>query len=479
MTLPNLDRIRNIHLIGIGGCGMSAVAKVLHEMGYKISGSDVKESANTIRLEELGVKVTHEHSASNLREADLVIYSTAISKDNPERQGAKDDGIPLFSRAEMLSWIMDQSKVSIAVSGTHGKTTTTSMLSLLFDRCGLNPTYLIGGETDVSGNARLGNGRFAIAEADESDGSFLKLNPSIAIVTNIEDDHLDYYGTEEKIMDGFIQFANKLPQDGVLIVNSDHHNNKLLLKKVKEGIKTITYGVEKEAHLRAADASFSEYGSKFNVYRDGERLGEVKLAIPGEQNILNSLAALATGFEVGQGFENMAAALRFFTGARRRFQLIGKVGEVMIIDDYAHHPTELKATIRAARLGWGKEKRIICIFQPHRYTRTLFLKEEFGKAFEEADLVIITDVYSAGENPISGISGKSIADEAEKVKGEKVVYIPKKEMIADHIMDILQPQDMIMTCGAGDIYIVAKEIYSRLREWSHEASPRNPAKNLS
>ncbi len=461
----DMNRAKNIHLIGIGGCGVGAIAKILIEMGYKVSGSDLKESANTIRLRDLGAHLFFEHAASNVREADIVVYSSAISKENPELAEALAKQIKCIPRAEMLSWILSQSKIPIAIAGTHGKTTTTSMASLVFDKCETNPTFLIGGETnDVGGNARKGNGRYAIAEADESDGSFLFLRPKISVVTNIEADHLDHYSGIENILDTFVEFVNLLPKDGCLILCADHPNNKILLKRIETEAKVVLYGVSEDSNIRARNITNGEGSIKFEVLKDGKPLGDVKLNVPGLQNMENSLAAIAIALESGLDFMSINSALRCFTGVRRRFQLIGKVAEILIYDDYGHHPTEISVTLKSAKQSWSSVKRLICVFQPHRYSRTMHLKEEFGKAFGEADNIIITDVYSAGEAPISGISGETIVDEIKKNKNSNVTYIPKKQEIADHIMNIVKAGDLVLTMGAGDIHIIGKEIYSRLRE---------------
>ncbi len=461
----DMSRIKNIHMMGIGGCGVGAIAKILLEMGYKVSGSDVKESANTIRLKEMGAHIFFQHAPSNVREADIVVYSSAINKDNPELAEAHAKQIKCITRAEMLSWILSQSKVPIAIAGTHGKTTTTSMTSLVFDKCGCKPTFLIGGETnDVGGNARLGSGKYAIAEADESDSSFLFLKPKVSVITNIEADHLDHYSGIEKIIETFIEFANLLPKDGKLVICSDNENNNLILKKIDTHAKIITYGFGEQAEIRAKNMSFGESSVKFEVLRDGKSLGEVKLNVPGHHNVENSLATIAVGLGEGLDFMSINTSLRCFTGVRRRFQLIGKVSGVLIYDDYGHHPTEILATLKAARQSWASVKRIICVFQPHRYSRTMHLKEEFGKAFPSADLVITTDIYAAGEAPIAGISGETIFDEVKKNKGDNVLYIPKKQDISNYLIENAREGDLVITMGAGDINVIGKELYSRLRE---------------
>jgi len=451
--------------MGIGGCGVGAIAKILLEMGRKVSGSDIKESANTIRLKEMGVHIFFGHAASNVREADIVVYSSAIHSDNPELLEAKARQIKCIPRAEMLSWILAQSKIPIAIAGTHGKTTTTSMMSLVFDKCDLNPTFLIGGEsTDIGGNARLGNGKYSIAEADESDGSFLFLRPKISVITNIEADHLDHFGDIGKIKETFLEFANLLPKGGSLVLCCDDPENMDMIKKLETQADVITYGFSEQAMFRARNVTYGESSIRFEVLKKGKLLGDVKLNIPGTHNAANALAAIAVGIGEGLDFMSINTALRCFTGVRRRFQLIGRVSGILIYDDYGHHPTEIAATLKAARQGWSAIKRIICVFQPHRFSRTMHLREAFGSCFKDADLVVLTDIYSAGEEPISGISGDTILDEVLKHKEDSVVYIPKKQDISNYLVDNAKPGDLIITMGAGDLNIVGKEVYSRLRE---------------
>lgn len=460
MKKLDIERIKNIHLIGIGGCGVSAIAKILHQMGFKVTGSDVKESSNTIRLKDLGVKVFIEHSASNLREADLVVYTSAVNNSNVELAEAHSKNIPAIKRAQMLSWIMNRFTKRIAVAGTHGKTTTTSMIAKLLYDGGLDPTYLIGGETDyVDGNARLGKGIYAVAEADESDGSFLELEPSITILTNIEPDHMEYFGTVENLQKIFEEFVALTDPAGLLILGIDSPGTEKIAKETN--IRKITYSMISDADFTVKNISFNSNESSFGVLYKGKLLGEVILSIPGEQNISNSLAAIAAAMEAGIPFASIASILHSFNGAKRRFQFIGEVSGITVVDDYAHHPTEVKATLHAAKMGWGKDRRIVAVFQPHRYTRTLNMYSQFGDAFLDADLVVLTDVYSAGEAPIQNVDGRLIANEVEK--RQDVIYIQRKEKIPEILAKSLKKDDMVITMGAGDIYTVGKELISRLR----------------
>ncbi|MFH1683725.1 MAG: UDP-N-acetylmuramate--L-alanine ligase [Candidatus Margulisiibacteriota bacterium] len=454
----DMEKIKNIHLVGVGGCGMSGLAKILHEMNYKVSGSDVREGPNTIRLKDLGVKIHIGHKAAHVREADLVIYSSAISAENAELKQARANDIPIIKRAEMLSWIMDQSRTKIAVAGTHGKTTTSAMIAKVLAAGKFLPTYFIGCDMDYDeGNAKLGNGKFAVAEADESDSSFLFLSPTVGIITNIEDDHMERFGSMANLLKTFEDFAKRVSADGFIVVDATDANNQKLMKEVPA--RFVTYGLTGDVEYSAKDMSYKEFGSCYTLMRSGKEMGKVELAVPGWQNVLNSLPVFAIGFEFGLDFNSIAGALRTFVGARRRFQTVGKYKDILIVDDYAHHPTEVRATLSAARSGWPK-RRIICIFQPHRYTRTALLKEQFGKAFGDADKIIITDIYAASEKPIPGISGRSIA---EAIEGKEVEYIPRKEKIVPHLMQEVLDGDLILTLGAGDIYTVGKEILARLK----------------
>ncbi len=461
----DFDKAKIIHFVGIGGCGMSAIAKILSEMGRTVQGSDAKESPNTMRLKDLGVKVFIGHDKSHVRGADIVVYSSAIHKENAELKAAKAAKTPIVARADALSYILDHFPEKITVAGTHGKTTTTSMISTMLAKGNLNPTYIIGAEADtIDGNAKLGSGKFVVAEADESDGSFLKFHPTISIVTNIEPDHMEYYKTVGRLLETFNDFIKLLPESGCLIINSDNENNKKLIGKLPEGLKFITYGFGPDADIRAGEIRAEENSTHFEVFHKDKLLGDMMLSVPGKQNVENSLAAIAVGIEAGLSFGAIRDGLRYFRGVKRRFQHIGTQKDIMVVDDYAHHPTELMATLSAARAGWGKERRIICVFQPHRYTRTMFLHKEFGQAFGNADIVIITDIYSAGEEPIEGITAKLIYEEIKSNPGVDVHYIPKKEKITDYLLKIAKPNDIVITAGAGDIHTVGKEFLTRLKE---------------
>jgi len=459
---PDMNKVKTVHFVGIGGCGMSAIAKILVKKGYKVTGSDIRESANTIRLREMGARVFIGHDKTNVRGADLTVFSSAIHAGNPEVDESISSGIPIEKRADMLSWIMDQFNDRICVAGTHGKTTTTSMISIVLSKCEKDPTFIIGGEAnDVDGNARLGSGSYVVAEADESDASFLTLHPTVAVITNVEADHMDYFGSLNKIIDAFSDFAHLVPEDGLIVMGGSGEGINAVKRTITDR-KLVTYGLSDEFDFWGDNFKFSERRVKFDAHNKDKILGRVTLCVPGKQNIENALAVIAVALHLGCDFSGISSGLQFFTGAKRRFQLIGEIRDIMIVDDYGHHPTEVSMTLEAAKFGYP-DRRIICIFQPHRFTRTAHLYDEFGTAFGNADITIISDIYSAGEAPINGISGETIFNEVNKT-GKQAVYIKKKEQIANYIMEIARPNDLIITMGAGDINNVGKEILSRLKE---------------
>ncbi|NLJ34397.1 MAG: UDP-N-acetylmuramate--L-alanine ligase [Firmicutes bacterium] len=452
---------RHIHFVGIGGAGMSAIAKVLLELGYTISGSDLKPSNTTERLKDMGAAIHIGHRRENLNCPDLLVVSSAIPEDNVEVVAATGLGIPVLQRGEMLAQLMNM-KEGIAVAGSHGKTTTTSMISLLLEKNGLDPTVLIGGElNDIGGNAKLGSGDYLVAEADESDGSFLRLNPKIAVVTNIENEHLDYYGSEEKIVDAFATFLAAVKDDGFAVLCADGHYMNNIIAATKA--PTITYAVRKQdADLWARDITFSRMGSKCNIYGRNGKLGKLLLNVPGEYNIANSLAAVAIGLELGLPFSQIAGALETFGGVHRRFELVGEVNGVSIVDDYGHHPTEIAATLQAAKEG--NFNRIIAVFQPHRYTRTKYLYKEFGKAFAAADEVIVTDIYPAGEKPIPGITGALIAQSIGEEDHKKVTFMKNLASVPLYLKERVREGDLVLTLGAGDVWKMGKVLVKNLLE---------------
>ena len=449
-----------LHFIGIGGAGMSCLAHVFLDLGYEVSGSDIKESANTRALTKTGASVRIGHDPANLKGAGTVIVSSAIRPDNPELIAAKKAGLPVLQRAELLDKLMRR-KRGIAIAGTHGKTTTTSMAAVMMEFCGLEPTYLIGGElNDIGSGAKYGAGEFLVAEADESDASLLKYAPEIAVVTNIEADHLDFYGSLDEIKDVFREFLNRLPKNGFAIVCLDSQALTEIMPDLKCRIKT--YSIQGEADFRATGIRQEKTGSSFEVVVDGSKQGRVRISSPGRHNVANALAVMALGLSIGLPFKDAAAGVKAFTGVRRRFQIKGVAKQITVVDDYAHHPSEIAATLEAARTGqW---RRVVTIFQPHRYSRTKFLHEEFGRVFGAADEVIITDVYGAGEEPEPGVDGKLIVDSIlEEEPYKMVAYFPKKGDAGDYIAGRLGAGDILLTMGAGDIWALGEEVLEEIK----------------
>ncbi|MCL0028197.1 UDP-N-acetylmuramate--L-alanine ligase [Peptococcaceae bacterium] len=453
-SMPN-----RIHFVGIGGSGMSGIARVLAESGYEITGSDLKNTDVIEKLRSIGIKCFIGHDSKNIGEAKMVVVSTAIPKNNPEVVEARKRGIPVIHRGEALAILMNNSK-GIAVTGSHGKTTTTSMLALITEKSGYDPTVIIGSELDcIGGNAKKGKGEYLIAEADESDGSFLLLNPHMSIITNIEDDHMDYYKTIDNVIAAFKRFLCQVDPKGLAILFYDDPNIQKIIKEAK--VPVVTYGMSDSACYRLKNLSLNCSVSSADVYKEGKYIGKIELSVPGIHNLLNALAATALSMNIGIDFKTIAKALAGFKGARRRYQLLGEINGIKVIDDYAHHPTEIKATLKAAR---QTNSRIIAVFQPHRYTRTKHLYERFGKALLDADVVIISDIYSAGEKPIEGVSTKLIFDVVQKYKKSgEVLYIENLSDIARYLMGIVQPKDIVLTMGAGDVRKCGVELINMLK----------------
>jgi UDP-N-acetylmuramate--alanine ligase len=457
-----IEKKLHIHFIGVGGSGMSGLASILLDSGHKISGSDIVSSKSTKRLTDKGATIFKGHNENNVEKADLVVISSAIPESNPEIRGARDRKITIIKRAEMLARLMDN-KYGIAIAGTHGKSTTASMVSLLLERSGFDPTVVVGGElNNFKKNAKLGKGNHIVVEADESDGSFLELNPRMAIVTNIEDDHLDHYENMENILKDFRKFIDKVPDNGRVILCKDCDNIKGLVKQC--GKSHVSYGIFTEADLMAKDIELDKLNSKSKIYWQGEKIGDLCLKVAGYHNILNALAAIAVARELGISFMEIAKILETFQGVHRRMEIIANLDDkILIIDDYAHHPTEIKATLGALRSSW-QNRRIIAVFQPHRYSRTKLLAEKFGKVFFDADCVIINDIYSANESPISGISGETIFKEIKKSNHRQIKYLPSKDNILSYLYEIVRPGDIIITMGAGDIWTVGQELAKQLKK---------------
>lgn len=447
-------KTRHIHFIGIGGAGMSGIAEVLLNLGYKVSGSDLSQSESVKHLLNLGAEVFVGHKASNINGAEVVVVSSAVSPDNEEILTAKGKLIPVIPRAEMLAELM-RLKYGVAIAGAHGKTTTTSMIASVLSSGGLDPTVVIGGRVNSIGSgAKLGQGDFLVAEADESDGSFLKLTPTIAVVTTIDAEHLDHYGDISEIKKAFLKFINKVPFYGSSVLCLDQGHIQSLIPQVEK--RFITYGFTGQAEYTARDMTFSGKATKFMAFRRGKALGNIRLNIPGVHNVQNSLSAIAVGIELDMDFNSIKRGLEEFSGVQRRFQIKGEVDGIMVVDDYGHHPTEIKATLRAAKEGW-KEKRLITIFQPHRYTRTRDILKEFYTAFYDSDSVVVTDIYPAGEKPIDGINGRLVYEGVRGHGHRDAVFIGDKDEIVEYLSKKARSGDMIITLGAGDIWKVGEE----------------------
>jgi UDP-N-acetylmuramate--alanine ligase len=471
-----LGRTRRIHFVGVGGIGMSGIAELLANLGYEVSGSDAKSSAVTERLQRLGVRVSVGHDAANVGRADVVVVSSAIKAGNPETGEAVRRQIPVIPRAEMLAELM-RLRYGIAIAGAHGKTSTTSMVALVLERAGLDPTAVIGGRLSAFGsNARLGRGDYMVVEADESDRSFLKLSPSIAVVTNIDHEHMESYGSWDDLQQAFVDFANKVPFYGAVIACADDPPVRNVLPRITR--RLIVYGLDGVG--RPASTSvighgmrLEAFGSRATVrYRTTEssepgagsgdvELGELRLRVPGRHNLLNALAAVAVGLEVGIPFATIAGALAEFQGAERRFQRLGEEDGVLVIDDYGHHPTEIAAVLAAARAGI--DRRVIVVFQPHRYTRTSQLMREFGTALADADEVILTDIYAAGEPPIPGVTPDALAAAIRASAGSPVRVVPAIEDLPGAVATLARPGDLVITLGAGSIGGVGDRILDAIR----------------
>lgn len=450
--------MKKCFLVGIGGAGMSAIARVLHGMGLAVSGSDMKESRYTASLKNEGIKIHIGHNKENVKGSEAVIYSTAIPENNLEIEAAREKGIPLFSRSDILAWILNSRK-AIAISGTHGKTTTTSMISLIFRGMELDPIIMVGGElNELGSNARYGKGDYVIAEACESDGSFLKYKPSVSVVTNIEEDHFDFYKNLEEIEENFVRFIENTRPGGLVVLNGDEISIDNMLRTKNKRI--IYYGISSKNDIYAENIKFSNFTSSYDlVIRGEQKLSKIKvrLNVAGIHNIKNSLASFAVCYGMDMDIKKAADILKVFTGVKRRFEKRGEKKGAVIFDDYAHHPSEVKATLEAA--AEKKDRRIITVFQPHRYSRLANFKDKFNNCFDASDLLIITDVYGSGEQPIPGITGKILVDNLiDGGYSNKIAYIPKLRDVTEYLERNIKQNDMILLMGAGDITRVTEEI---------------------
>jgi len=446
------QRIQKLHFTGIGGIGMSGIAELLLNLGYRVSGSDLKPGPILERLTALGGEIRIGHRAENVHDAHVVIISSAVRADNPEVVEAKRLQIPVIPRAEMLAELM-RLKYGIAVAGAHGKTSTTSMIATVLVNGGLDPTAVIGGRLNAFGsNAKLGKGDFLVAEADESDGSFLKLSPTIAVITNIDREHLDHYADLNEIQSAFTAFANKVPFYGAVVLCLDDPNARALIPMIER--RVITYGTSKQADITATDIEFHDFGTSCKVFRNGDILGDLRLRVPGKHGILNALATVATALELEIPFEQTAAALSAFQNADRRFQIKGKKGDVLVVDDYGHHPTEIIATLNAARHAC--KRRIVAVFQPHRYSRTQALAEEFSHAFDDADVLLTLPIYAAGEEVIPGIDSERLVERIQQCGHRDVCYVPDFNAALGILHDRVREGDLLLTLGAGDVWKIGE-----------------------
>ena len=439
-------KYRRIHFVGIGGAGMSGIAEVLLTLGYQVSGSDAKTSETTQRLESLGASVRLGHKAENIGRAQVVVTSTAVAGDNPEVLEARRLRVPVIPRIEMLAELA-RLKYTVAVAGTHGKTTTTSLCSLVLTAGGLDPTVVVGGRMhNIGTGARVGKGEYLVAEADESDGSFLKLSPTLGVVTNIDDDHLEYWKTMDALDTGFVEFGNKIPFYGTLFLGIDDPGCRRIRERLRR--RVVTYGISPEADLQARNVRPSPTEVRYDVFRGGEKLGEMRWSVPGRHNVINSLAAVGVGLELEISFATIVEALASFQGVGRRMEKKGEAGGVTVWDDYGHHPTEIKATLQALKERFPDRRKVV-VFQPHRYSRTQILADEFADCFADADELLLVDIYAASEKPILGVSSDWLADKIRRHR--PVTRIPANDG-GESLKEFIKEGDVLLTLGAGDVW---------------------------
>jgi len=439
----------NIHFVGIGGIGMSGIAELLLNLKFKITGSDINQSQNVKRLERKGIKISLNHSANNIENVDVVVYSSAVKQNNPELIAAHNNNIPVIRRAEMLAELINLKETSIAVGGTHGKTTTSSMIGTVLDESGYDPTLVVGGlVSNLNSNVKLGFGDIIVVEADEYDRSFLALNPTIAVVTNLEMEHTDCYSNFEELETAFLQYCNSVPFYGEVILCADSPS----LMKISQNIKkpVVTYGTSSSSDFRAINISYKAGKSIYNFLHKGKDLGQVKINAPGKHNVLNSLSAMAIGIELNIPFANLKDGINNYKGVRRRFDIKENNSNIMVVDDYAHHPTEVNATINAAKSGW--DKKIVTVFQPHLFTRTRDFYKEFAESLFQSNYIIISDIYAAREEPINGVSSQLIINELKRLGHQNIIYIKKLNTLNEALDSLRLDNHMVITMGAGDIW---------------------------
>lgn len=454
-----LKRFRKIHMVGIGGSGMSGIAEVLLGTGFRVTGSDLLDSEVTRRLRNLGADVFIGHNAGYVGDAEAVVYSSAVQPDHVELTAARNRKIPLIPRAEMLAELM-RMKAGVAISGTHGKTTTTSMAGAVLTEGNLDPTVIVGGRIKrIEGGVRRGAGDILVAEADEFDQSFLRLTPTFVVITNIDEDHIECYGSFEALEDAFVRFGNSVPFYGRTIVCLDEPSIQKVLPRFNRSI--LTYGLSPQADVRGSDVRFNRSETNFQVFFGGAQLGEIRLKLPGRHNALNALAASAVGLELGVSFEQIKTALESFEGVHRRFEIFGEVRGIMIVDDFAHHPAEIAATLSAAKTGWNRP--LVAIFQPHLFSRTQSLAKEFGRALLAAETAIVLPIYPARESPIEGVTNQLIVDAAREMGHKNIVGLEDRNLIVEAVRNAAKPGDMVLTIGAGDVHKLGSMIIQGLQ----------------
>jgi UDP-N-acetylmuramate--alanine ligase len=460
--MKQFGKTKHIHFVGIGGIGMSGIAELLLNLGYKVSGSDLKDTPVTRRLATLGGKLVQGHRAENVQDADVVVYSSAVRGENPELREAKSLFIPAIPRAEMLAELM-RLKYGVAVAGAHGKTTTTSMIASILTCGQLDPTVVIGGRLDIWGgsNAKMGQGDILVAEADESDGSFLALSPTIAVVTNIDHEHMDHYGKLEVIKQTFIDFVNKIPFYGTAVLCLDNEEIQGIIPSLKK--RYVTYGLTSQADLRGKDPRKEGLGMSVELVYQGESLGRINIGMPGEHNMLNALAAAGVALELDLGVDVIREGLGNLGGLARRFQLKGEKSGILLLDDYGHHPTEILATLKAAKECWP-ERRLVVVFQPHRYSRTYWLYDRFVISFNQADVLMVTPIYSAGEEPIKEITAEHLVKGIREHGHKETILCAKEEDILPNLMSVVKVNDVVLTLGAGDVFHIGEELLMRLED---------------
>jgi UDP-N-acetylmuramate--alanine ligase len=462
--------VKNVHFVGVGGIGMSGIAEVLCDLGFSVSGSDLKKSNSTDRLEKMGARIFEGHDESNVGQAQVVVYSSAVKDDNPELVLARQKGIPVIPRAEMLAELMTLKPYAVAIAGTHGKTSTTSMVASILTHAGVDPTAVVGGVVESLGsNAKLGKSEWFVTEADESDRSFLMLYPTIAVVTNIDKEHMESYKGMDDVVQCFTDFVNKIPFYGAAVICLDDPNVQLIIPNIKR--RRVTYGLTAQADVSGHDIRYTEdFGSSFTVWRGNDILGTIELPIPGKHNVYNALAATAVALELEIPFQAIAEAFAKFRNANRRFQFKGEVRGITVVDDYGHHPTEILATLQAAKNSGGG-RRTVVVFQPHRYSRTQELMDEFALAFNNADVLYVLDIYAASETPIEGITAEVLTENIRRYGHKNVSYIGALETAADIVCSELREGDLVITLGAGSVTRLSEEILEKLGNAASEAQP--------